>query len=91
MSPAAWDGMSLAFVSLDLPPAEAERGPDALRAHVERELAKKGNPVRWAVVQGNGENGDSYRVDAVVSMDATAAVSDADEAVMEGEQRDVPA
>jgi hypothetical protein len=88
MSPAAWDGMSLAFVSLDLP-AEPERGPDALRAHVERELANKGKPVRWAVVQGN-DAGDSYRVDAVVSLDETTTVN-AEEAVMEGERRDVPA
>jgi hypothetical protein len=80
--------MSLAFVSLDLPEVP-ERGPDALRNHVERELARKGKPVRWAVVQADGA-GDSYRVDAVVSVDAPAKAGVA-ENNLGGELHELPA
>lgn len=66
--PKDWDGLSLAFVSLDVPSAAGNAGPAALRAHVERELSLQGRPVRWAVVGLGGAGDDAHvKVDAVVS------------------------
>lgn len=64
-----WEGLSLAFVSINVP-VNRDCRSDALREHVERELALEGKPVRWAIVATDDESG-ICKVDAVVSREKT--------------------
>lgn len=72
-----WKGLSLAFVSINVP-LNRGRGSDALREHVERELALAGKPVRWAIVAADDDSG-MCKVDAVVSREGSKDVTSTSE------------
>lgn len=61
---AGWESMKLDFVSLTV--YKENRDSSQLVDHIEEKLQEHGDPIRWAIIEGNTEAG-TCRVDAVVS------------------------
>jgi len=59
-----WVSMALKFISKNV--SVDGRNSIELREHIELTLSEEGDPVRWAVVEANEEEG-TCRIDAVVS------------------------
>ena len=65
---AGWESMQLDFISLTI--YKENRNSFQLVDYIEEKLQEHGDPVRWAIIEGNTETG-TCRVDAVVSKTET--------------------